>query len=74
MLKFKYKPWITLGLQKSILLTNFFNKKDPIPKKEFHTNYKKHINLLSSLMENNKQAYYDKHFEKNWNNIRNTWK
>ena len=32
-LKFKSKPWITLGLQKSIslknkLLTNFINKKD----------------------------------------------
>ena len=33
-LKFKSKPWITLGLQKLIsvknkLLTNFINKKDP---------------------------------------------
>ena len=33
-LKFKSKPWITLGLQKSIsvknkLLTNIINKKDP---------------------------------------------
>ena len=33
-LKFKSKPWITLGLRKSIsvknkLLTNFINKKDP---------------------------------------------
>ena len=42
-LKFKVKPWITLGLQKSIfvknkLLTNFINKKDPILKEEFHTN------------------------------------
>ena len=45
-LKFKSKPLITLGLQKSIsvknkLLTNFINKKDAIPKEEFHTNYKK---------------------------------
>ena len=44
-LKFKSKPWITLGLQKSIfvknkLLTNFINKKDPILKEEFHSNYK----------------------------------
>ena len=56
-LKFKSKPWITLGLQKSIsvknkLLTNFINKKDPILKEEFHTNYKKHRNLLSTLMIN----------------------
>ena len=44
-LKFKSKPWITLGLQKSIsvknkLLTNFINKKDPRLKEEFHANYK----------------------------------
>ena len=25
-------------------------------------------------MNKSKQAYYDKYFEKNWNNIKNTWK
>ena len=44
-LKFKSKPWTTLGLQKSIsvknkLLTNFINKKDPALKEEFHANTK----------------------------------
>ena len=78
-LKFKSKPWITLGLQKSIsvknkLLTNFINKKDPILKEECHTNYKKYRNLLSTLMKKSKQAYYDKYFERNWNNIKSTWK
>ena len=68
-----------MGLQKSIsvknkLLTNFINKKDPILKEEFHTNYKKYRNLLSTLMKKSKQAYYDKYFERNWNNIKNTWK
>ena len=24
-------------------------------------------------MKKSKQAYYDKYFERNWNNIRNTW-
>ena len=43
-LKFKYKPWITFDLQKSIsakkkLHKNFINKKETILKKEFHTNY-----------------------------------
>ena len=43
--KFKSKTWIKLGLQKSIsvknkLLVNFINKKDPILKEEFHSNYK----------------------------------
>ena len=51
-LKFKSKPWIMLGLQKSIsmknkLLTNFINKKDPILKEEFHTNYKQIIEIYS---------------------------
>ena len=78
-LKFKSKPWITLGLQKSIsvknkLLTSFINKKDPVLKEEFHTKYKKYRNLLSTLMKKSKQAYYDKYFERNWNNIKNTWK
>ena len=78
-MKFKSKPWITLGLQKSIsvknkLLKKFINKKDPILKEQFHTNYKKYRNLLSRLMKKSKQLYYDKYFERNWNNIKNTWK
>ena len=78
-LKFKSKPWISLGLQKSVsvknkLLTNFINKKDPALKEEFHTKYKKYRNLLSTLMKKGKQAYYDKYFKRNWSNIKNTWK
>ena len=78
-LKFKSKPWITLGLQKSTsvknkLLTNFINKKDPILKEECHTNYKKYRNLLSTLMKKSKQAYYDRYFEKKWKIIKNTLK
>ena len=77
-LKFKSKPWITLGLQKSLsvknkLLTNFINK-DPVLKEEFHTKYKNYRNLLSTLMKKSKQTYYYKHFERNWNNIKNIWK
>ena len=76
-MKFKSKPWITLQKSVSVknkLLKNFINKKDPILKEEFHTNYRKYRNLLSTLMKKSKQAYYDKYFERNWNNIRNTWK
>ena len=25
-------------------------------------------------MRKSKQAYYDKYFERNWNNVKNTWK
>ena len=63
-LKFNSQPWITLGLQNSIsvknkLLVKFINKKEPILKEEFHTNYKKQKNLLSTLMKRSKQAHYD---------------
>ena len=78
-LKFKSKFWIMLGLQKSVsvknkLLTNLVNKEDPILNEECHTNYKKYRNLLSTCMEKSKQAYYDRYFERNWDNIKNTWK
>ena len=78
-LKLMSKPWINLGLQKSIsvknkLLKNFINKKDHILKEEFHTKCKKYRHLLSTIMKKSKQAYYDKYFERNWNNIKNTWK
>ena len=64
-MKFKSKPWITLGWQLSVsiknkLLTNFINKKDSPLKEEFHTKYKKHRTLLSSLMNKSKHTYYDK--------------
>ena len=41
---------------------------------EFHNKYKKHKNLLFTLAKKSKQAYYDKNFERNWNNIKKTWK
>ena len=55
-------------------ITNYINKKNPVLKEEFHTKYKKYRNLLSNLMKKSKQAYYDKYFERNLNNIKNTWK
>ena len=78
-MKLKAKPWITFGLQKSTsvknkLLTNFINKKDSILEEECHTNYKKYRNLVSTLMKKSKQAYYDRYFERNWNNVKNMWK
>ena len=59
---------------KNKLLKSFINKKDPIIKQEFHTNNRKCRPLLSTLMKKSKQAYYNKYFETNSNNIKNTWK
>ena len=62
-MKFKSKPWINFGLQKSIsaknkLLKNFINKKDLVLKEEFHTNSDYLSNENSStifLQPNNKE-------------------
>ena len=56
-LKYQSNSWITLDLKKSVktkLLTNFINKKNPVLKEEFHTKYKKYINLLSTLTKKSK--------------------
>ena len=55
-LKFKSKPWITLGLQKSVsvknkLLSNYTDKRHPILKEEFQIKYKIYRNLFSTLMK-----------------------
>ena len=62
---------INIG-KKQITYKKNTNKKDPVLKEEFHTKHKKYRNLLSTLMKKSKQAYYDKYFERNWNNIKNT--
>ena len=59
---------------KNTSLKSFINKKEPIIKEEYHTNYKKYRKLLSTLMKKSKQAYYNKYFETNFNNILSTWK
>ena len=55
-LKFRSKPWITTGLQKSIsvknkFLANFIKKKGPAKKAELYLQYKNHRNLLSTLLK-----------------------
>ena len=65
-LKFRSKPWITLGLQKSTsvknkLLTNVINKKDFILKEECHPYCKKYRNLLSTLMKTSKKKILRTH-------------
>ena len=67
-LKFRSKPWITTGLQKSIsvknkFLTNFIKKKDPAKKTDLHLQHKNHRNLLSTLLKKIKENYYKKCLE-----------
>ena len=78
-LKFKTKPWITSGLQKAIsiknkLLTKYIKMKDHEKKLELHNKYENHKNLLSTLIRQSKYKYFNKYFEDNQNNMKNTWK
>ena len=43
-------------------------------KEETHTEYRNYRNMLFTQMKKSNQAYYNKYFEKNWNNIKNKWK
>ena len=79
-LKFKEKPWISSGIQKSISIKNSIfkkciNKKDPHIKEELHQKYKNYRNIIATLMKKSKQKnYFTKHFESNMKNLKNTWK
>ena len=62
-LKFRTKPWITPGLQKSIsiknkLLTKFIKLKEPTLKNEAHTKYKLYRNMLTTLLKRSKHTYF----------------
>ena len=78
-LKFKTKPWLTPGLQKSIsinnnLLTKYIKMKDHDKKLELNKKYKNRRNLLSTLIKQSKHKYFNKFFEDNWNIMKNAWK
>ena len=71
-LKFGNKPWITLGLQKSIfiknhLLTKYIKFQDVNTEKQYRI-------LLSTLMQVGKKSYFPNYFHNNLNELKNTWK
>ena len=78
-LKVKTKFWVTPGFQKSIyiknkLLSKYIKMKDHEKKLQLHSKYKNHRNLLSTLNKQSKHQCFNKYFEDNWNNMKNTWK
>ena len=78
-LKFKTKPWITPGLQKSIsvknkLLTKFIKLKEPTLKNEAQTKYKFYRNMLATLLKRSKHTYFSSFFQNHVNDLKNTWK
>ena len=78
-LRFRSKPWITLGLQKSIFIKNslfvkFIKSNDINQRNEMHIKYKQYRNLISTLLKRSKCLYFTKFFNDNLNNLKNTWK
>ena len=76
-LKFRNKPWITLGLQKSIsitshLLTKHIKLKDVTLKHETQIKYKQYGNLLSTSMKESKKSYLTNYFQNNVNDLKST--
>ena len=74
-LKFKTKPWITPGLQKSIsvknkLLTKFIKLKEPTLKNEAHTKYKLYRNMLATLLKRSKHTYFSSFFQNHINDLK----
>ena len=60
-LKFRNKPWLALGQQKSIsiknhLLTKYIKLKNVTLKNKTQIKYKQYRNLLSTLMRENKRS------------------
>ena len=78
-LRFRSKPWKTLGLQKSISIKNslfvkFIKSNDINQRNEMHIKYKQYRNLISTLLKRSKRLYFTKFFNDNLNNLKNTWK
>ena len=78
-LRFRSKPWIVLGLQKSISIKNslfakFIKSNDINQRNEMHIKYKQYRNLISTLLKRSKCLYFTKFFNDNLNNLKNIWK
>ena len=61
-LRFRSKPWITVGLQKSISIKNilfakFIKSTDISQTNEIHIKYKQYRNLILTLLKRSKRSY-----------------
>jgi len=62
------KPWITKGIKTSIRIKNsLFLNGD-------WENYKLYRNKITSLTRQRKKKYYERYFEENINNSKETWR
>ena len=75
-IKFRNKPWITLGLQKSVSIKNHLLTKhtkliDATTKNETKTNNKQYRNLCI-VMKNGKKSSFTNYIQSNLNDLKST--
>ena len=77
-LKSNLKPWITIGIKKSIqirdkLLNQFIKCKNNILKLELHHQYKLYRNSIVKLIRTSKQNYFTQYFQLNSKSSKKLW-
>ena len=77
--KRNFKPWITLGILKSlkkrsVLHSRYLRAKDPERKQLLNQRFKVYRNMLVTLIRKSKQNHFNKYFSDNIKNLRETWK
>ena len=78
-IKQKEKPWISIEIQKLIqqrenLHKQFIKAENGTVKTLLHNRYKTLRNRIVNLCRQSKKVYYQKYFETNSVNLRNTWR
>ena len=77
--KRRFKPWITIGILKSLkkktdLHSRYIRAKDPERKQLLFHNFKMYRNMLVTLIRQSKENHFNKYFSDNVKNLRETWK
>jgi hypothetical protein len=69
-MRFKSKPWITPGIEKSINVKNRIYRKYLASKSPYyHSKFKYYRNRINHLLKLGKRSYYNSYFLKNLNKI-----
>ena len=77
--KRRFKPWITIGILKSLrkrneLHSRYLRAKDHERKQLLYFRFKAYRNMLVTLIRKSKQNHFTKYFSDNIKNLRETWK
>ena len=77
-MKLDAKPWITIGIRKSMqrrdhLLNKYINSVNKQSASGIYDQYKQLRNQIVSLLKISKKNHYQKYFSDNFKNIRKTW-